>query len=299
MFDFWKRHHNAVFLLLLLLVAALPFIKYQKASKPTNGGIVVSFYPLGEFARHVVGDTMTVTIVTPAGTEPHDYEPTAQDMVAIRSSRIFIYNGNGVDGWAEKIVPELIQDHVAVINMSQRVHVESTDPHLWLDPILAGQMVLAIQKTAEQIDPTHADIYKKNASAYLKELTALHLGLQKGLKTCVRRDIVVSHAAFEYFTKRYNLKQVYIAGVSPEDEPSPKRLAEIAAYAKQHKVTHIFFESLVSPKLSETIASEVGAKTAVLNPIEGLSDAQIKAGYNYVKVMRQNLTNLRVALACQ
>ncbi|MEN9327637.1 MAG: hypothetical protein RI947_445 [Candidatus Parcubacteria bacterium] len=294
------RNKLGVSLLITLLVLSGFVLLSTRSNKQKSDRlhITASFYPLGEFARQIAGPNVTIDIITPAGIEPHDYEPTAKDIAAIRSSSLFIYNGNGVDGWADKIANDLTSA-VRVVNIKESLHVTSSDPHYWLDPVLVQAMVKNIKTALINQDPAHTALYEKNAAAYIQELSKLHEDIRKGLKTCAKRQIVVSHAAFGYFAKRYGLTEMYIAGISPEEEPSPKRLAEIADYAKIHQAKYIFFESLVSPKLSETIATEIGAKTMVLNPVEGLSEEEIKEGYTYISVMRKNLNNLREALSCQ
>ncbi len=131
-----------------------------------------------------------------------------------------------------------------------------------------------------------------------QKLDQLDKTYAEGLKTCKQKDIITSHAAFGYLATRYGLNQVAISGISPDEEPSSQQLAEVAKFAKENDVKYIFFESLVSPKLSETIAHEIGAKTLVLDPLEGISDDDIKQGKNYFTVMENNLKNLQKALQC-
>lgn len=173
------------------------------------------------------------------------------------------------------------------------------DPHIWLDPVLAAQIVEAIRDRFIAADPTHAAAYRANAAAYTQELEALDAEYRSGLAVCRIRDAVASHAAFRYLAARYNLMILPIAGISPDDEPSPRAMAEIATIAKEKGITHIFFETLLSPKLAETIAREIGAQTLVFNPIEGLTHEEAARGETYLSLMRTNLANLRTALACQ
>jgi zinc transport system substrate-binding protein len=121
---------------------------------------------------------------------------------------------------------------------------------------------------------------------------------ERGLAQCARREIVVSHASFAYAARRYRLTQVPVMGLSPDSEPSPAQMAQIVRFARRHEVKFIFFETLVSPKLAETLAREVGARTLVLNPIEGLTREDQAAGKGYVELMEDNLADLRTALEC-
>ena len=271
--------------------------------------VVASFYPLAEFAKQVGGNNVEVVNMTPPGAEPHDFEPSPQDIVNAYSSNLFIFNGSGFDPWAEKIRPELENKGVAVINMTEYFDLlkgveeheeaeekdheaEETDPHIWLDPVLAKKEVEIIRDALKKIDPINSELYESNATQYLTQLSVLDKKYKDGLASCNLRDLVASHGAFGYLAKRYALNVVSIAGFSPEEEPSPKRMAEIADLARSKKINYIFFETLVSPKLAETIAREIGAKTLVFNPIEGLTEDELEKGANYISVMEENLNNL-------
>lgn len=282
--------------------------------------VVASFYPLAEFAKQVGGDRIEVVNMTPVGMGPHDFEPTPKDVATLFSSKVFILNGSGLDPWAKKLAPELKKTGITTVEIASHFDLlasteedehgaeegteeigghKAMDPHIWLDPLLAKKEVEIIRDTLIDVDPTNAQTYTANTQQYLAQLSALDEKIRTGLSLCEKKDIVASHGAFGYFAKRYNLRQISIAGISPEEEPSPKRMAEISQLAKQKNIKYIFFETLVSPKLSETIAREIGAETLVFNPIEGLTNEEIGTGENYISVMEKNLENLKVALICK
>lgn len=277
--------------------------------------IAASFYPLAELARQVGGDRVEVINMTPAGVEPHDYEPTPRDIIKIRSAKVFLFNGGNTDAWAEKIQEDLKKRGVEVVNMSetlaksgellkgQEVVEESEkagfDPHFWLDPVLMQKQAIVVRDVLIKVDPGNAEYYTKTAADYLTQLAALDQKYREGLAHCQIRDVITSHAAFGYLARRYNLNMIYISGLSPDEEPSPRRIADIARLARQKNIEYIFFEPLTSPKLAQTIAQEVGAKTLVFNPLEGLTDEEVQAGKNYISIMEENLKNLRIALRCQ
>jgi zinc transport system substrate-binding protein len=173
------------------------------------------------------------------------------------------------------------------------------DPHVWLDPTLAVAQVEAIRAGLAKANPANADHYASNAKSYAARLTALHEAFTTGLAQCKRREIVVSHAAFTYLADRYKLLQIPVMGLAPQAEPSPAELARVVRLVRRLKANVIFFETLVSPRLAETLAAEVGAKTLVLNPVEGLTAEEEKAGKDYVALMQDNLANLRAALDCR
>ncbi len=290
--------------------------------------IITSFYPMEEFTSKVAGDLADVEVLIPPGTEPHDWEPTPQDIAKMTEANMIVYNGAGMEGWIDQVKDSLGSNGPVLVEASKGVQIlEGTeeedhehegetgdhseesadhseeghdhggfDPHVWLSPKQAQTEVKNIEAALVQLDPTHADQYKQNADAYIKELTQLDNDYKTGLSRAKRKDFITQHAAFAYMARDYGLTQVPISGLSPEQEPTAAQMAKVVDFAKQHNVKTIFFETLVSPKIAETIANEVGAKTAVLNPLEGLTDDQVKAGENYITVMRENLKGLEQAL---
>lgn len=279
--------------------------------------VVTSFYPMYEFSKQVAGEHADVIGLIPAGVEPHDWEPSAKDMAEIKEADIFVYNGL-VEGWAEqalesapndkRVVVEAI-DGIQLIEAVEHDHEEegheeegheeelhSLDPHIWLSPVLAQQEVLAIQEAFEKADPANKDAYKANADAYISKLKELDDAFKSGLQGVKHTAFVTQHAAFGYLAKEYGLTQVPIAGLSPEQEPSPEQMAEVVAFAKEHQIKTILFETLVDPKIAQTIADEIGAKTDVLNPIEGLTDEDKKDNLDYIGIMTKNLEALKKAL---
>ncbi len=273
----------------------------------TKVRVVASFYPMYYFASQIGGDKATVKNLTPAGSEPHDYEPTTQDIATIEKSNLLILNGGKLEAWGNKIKDILKGTEVKIIVAAdsvanQQIEEEGhtiQDPHVWLNPQLAKVEVKNIEQGFEQVDPQDKSIFQTNAKALSDKLDILNTAYKQGLSNCAKKNIVTSHAAFGYLAKAYGLNQVAIAGLSPDAEPSSQQLVDITKFTKQNNIRYIFFESLVSPKLSQTIASEVGATTIVLDPIEGLSDDDIKAGRDYFTIMQSNLANLRTALQCQ
>ena len=276
---------------------------------PESDGVrvVTSLYALSDFAGHVGGGLVSVTNITPAGTEPHDYEPTPQDIARVYSADLFIFNGNGMDPWADKILPDLEAQGIVVLRMSD--HVRSLeagpegngerDPHFWLDPGIAQKEVGIIADALTKIDEGHAKEYIQNRDSFIAALAQLDREYEAGLSSCLLHEIFTSHNAFAYLAARYNLGVRYIQGLSPDEEPSARRIAELADRARAENVRYIFFETLVSPRVANTLAGEIGAQTLVLNPIEGLTDAELRDGKDYISIMRNNLVALRTALSCQ
>lgn len=271
--------------------------------------ISASFYPLAEFSKQVGGDLVDVQTITPSGVEPHEYEPTSKDVAKLYSSDLVLLNGNGIDTWSDKLVDDLQSKDIAVLRIAdgidslkgdvQQEEGFELDPHFWLNPINAQKEIDLIAEELIKIDPTHQEEYNKNRQVYKGKLVELDEKYKLGLSSCKLREIVTSHNAFNYLAHQYGLSTLYILGLSTDEEPSPKTIADVSTVAKQKGIKYIFFETLLSPKISEAIASEIGAQTLVLNPIEGLTQEDLNSNKNYLSIMYDNLENLRKALECQ
>jgi zinc transport system substrate-binding protein len=273
--------------------------------------VVTAFYPLQFLSRQLGGDRIAVTDLTKPGAEPHDVELTARQVGRISDAALVVYLKGfqpAVDEAVELQAPDRAFDAGSVVELlplgeeqhdepGAEEHAEAAggrDPHVWLDPVRYAAISDALGERLAAVDPAHAADYRARAVALHGQLGQLNAEFAAGLRTCARRSIVTSHEAFGYLAQRYDLSEVGITGISPEQEPSARRLAEVAAEARATGTTTIFFETLVSPKVADTIAREVGARTAVLDPLEGLTEP----GQDYFSVMRSNLAALRTALGC-
>jgi len=204
------------------------------------------------------------------------------------------YSEYGSDNEKDTENGEYFLDH----NHHEHEH-GGNDPHVWLSPLLAVEMVDNITQGFVKADPKNTVYYTDKAEALKIRLVELDTKYRQELSQCVSRNIVTSHTAFTYLAASYNLNQIPIAGLSPEEEPSLQELVEITDFVRANNVKYIFFETLVSSRLAETIATEVGAKTLVLDPIEGITQNDIIAGETYFSLMERNLTNLKIALECK
>ncbi|MFE9191321.1 metal ABC transporter substrate-binding protein [Micromonospora sp. NPDC007208] len=279
---------------------------------PQRVDVVAAFYPLQFLAERIGGDAVRVTNLAKPGAEPHDLELNPSQVGEVSDAELIVYlkgfqpavddavaqNGGDRAFDVTSVQPLLDASAGGHDHEGEEGHAEESggkDPHVWLDPTRLAGIGDQLAQRLGKADPDHAADYTSRAAALRADLTTLDGEFKNGLATCQRREIVTSHAAFGYLADRYQLDQVGITGLSPDVEPSPQRLAHVIEEAKEHQATTIFFETLVSPKVAETIAGQVGAKTAVLDPIEGLA-----AGSNgdYLSVMRTNLRTLQTALSC-
>jgi zinc transport system substrate-binding protein len=294
---------SAVVLVILVSGACSSGGAAGDASKVT---VVAGFYPLAEAATKVGGNLVTVENLTPPGVEPHDLELTPQEIADIQEANVVLYLGEGFAPAVEQAVGDaggvaidLLRGtplHPGVPEPGEGGTV--SDPHVWLDPVLYRQVVDRVEAALAQVSPAGASTFHSNAAAFDVELSGLHGDYRSGLAGCARKVIVTSHAAFGYLSARYGLTQEPIAGLSPDAEPSAQRLSELSDLVRRDGVTTIFTEELVSPKIAETLAREVGVTTAVLDPLEGLTKREVSAGEDYVGVMRANLKVLQKALGC-
>ena len=257
--------------------------------------VVASFYPLAEAARQVGGDRVRVTDLTPAGTEPHDVELSPRQVDDLDGADVVLYIGRDF----QPAVQEMAERRDAGrVDLLARIPLHGEDPHFWLDP---QRMATAVDEVADGLaaaSPSDASVFRAGAARYRGALNDLDADFEQGLASCARHEIVTAHDAFGYLAERYGLTQVAIAGLAPESEPDPERLASLSTSVKTKGITTVFYEDLVSPDVARTLARETGARAAVLSPIEGLTKDQRDGGQNYLTVMRSNLTALRSALDC-
>jgi zinc transport system substrate-binding protein len=267
------------------------------AAAGSNGktSVVAAFYPLAYAAEQIGGPRVDVTNLTPPGAEPHDVELTPQEVGRIQTADVVLYLSHDFQPAVEQAVGEAKGarvDTLAGIGLRKGVGDEAgkTDPHVWLDPVLYARVVIKIGAALGR---------PQRAAALARRVLRLDHAYRAGLADCKRKDFVTSHAAFGYLAARYGLHQVPITGIDPESEPSPQHLQSLIELVRREHVKTVFFERLVSPRLAETVARDAGAKTTVLDPIEGLTPSEQSKGFTYFTLMRQNLRELRTTLRCR
>ena len=295
-----KNFLTITLILVIVAGAIYAFRGTEPQRTPTSPKlqIAASFYPLAYFAERIGGVRVVVTTITPAGVEPHEYELTPKDVATVEGSRLLLLNGTGFETWEDKVPRGSGTHRTEIVKVSDGL-TEKSDPHIWLSPPLADRMVDNIEAGIKKLDPENADFYAQNAALLKADLVELDLDYRSGLSHCRLNTIVTSHSAFGYLSEAYGLVQIPIVGISPEAEPSAKELAAVATIARTKHIKYIFFETLVSPKLAETVAREIGAQTLVLSPIEGLTTEEIQTGKDYFTEMRSNLSHLQTALECK
>jgi zinc transport system substrate-binding protein len=290
------------FLLLTVVGLAIFAVVKNTTYKLGTGkiSVVASFYPLYDFTKNIGGEKISVINMTPAGSEPHDFEPSAKSLADAQKADLFVYNGGTLEPWTSGFLESYSGNIVKASNNIDLIHESNgNDPHFWLDPVAAQKIVDNITAGLIKVDSSNKDYYLKNSKEYKAKLKKLDDDFKNSLVSCKTRTIITSHQAFSYLASRYNLNPIPISGLSPDEEPSAGKLAEISNVVKDQNIKYIFFESLTTTRLADTIARETGAKTLVFDPIEGLTDQDIKQGKNYINTQYENLQNLRTALSCE
>jgi zinc transport system substrate-binding protein len=248
--------------------------------------VVASFYPLAFAAEQLGGADVAVHNLTPPGAEPHDLEATPEDVDELRDADLVLLLGDGFQpqledaaGTGERVLRLLDTEGLDL--------AANGDPHVWLDPL---RFVLIVKRIATALD--------RPAAGLERRLRSLDDAYRRGLAHCARREVVTSHKSFGYLADRYGLEQIAITGLSPEAEPAPRDLEQAIDAVRDTGATTVFLEPLVSPRVVDTVAREAGVTTAVLDPIEGLTEEE-EDGADYFSLMRDNLAALRKALACR
>jgi zinc transport system substrate-binding protein len=273
--------------------------------------VVASFYPIFEFVKKVGGDRVEVTSLIPVGAEPHDFDPTVQQVQNAQAADMVVFNGAGFE--EERLMDinaQFIVDTSKGLNLTTDTagHNEenggdnelSYDPHIWLDPLLVKQQVEQIRDGLIRIDPINAEYYNENANSFITELDNLDRTIRARLSDCEKKDFIAFHNAFSYFADRYGLTQHSIQGISPEAEILPQRLQQIIALAREMGIDTIYSEELVDSRLANVIAQEIpNGRVLLLSPIEGVSKEEQNTGIGYLDKMNENIENLRLGLKCK
>ena len=333
----FNRHRTRIVAAMSALTLALGLASCSDSSDDSKGGssgklkVAASFYPIQWLTQQIGGDHVDVSSVTPAGTEPHEFEISTKQIAELNKTKALFYV-KGFQPSLDDAVGSL--SDVSAVDLTKNVNLvhhegllehdhdhgdkkgdeekghedgkehdhaeghdhgdDAADPHFWLDPARMKRAADAIAAELSKKDPGHADAYKKNNEALQKKLDGLDKSFQTGLATCERRSIVTTHTAFGYLADRYKLSQVGLSGIDPESEPSPATLAKVKKYVQENGTTTIFTEELVSGKPAETLAKETNTVTAVLSPLESKPEKG-----DYQAAMTDNLTALKKALACK
>jgi len=305
-----NRAAVAVGVVVIVVVVTLStyLLFYTPTSTPKRKGlsVIATFYPIYDFASNVCLDKANVTILVPETLDVHDFDPTPLDIQRVANADILIYNGAGLEPWIPDLVKAVGKPSLVVIDTSvgiaplqaapefQRGN-HTIDPHIWLDPLNAEKQVENIAQGMENADPANAQAYASNAAAYEAKLDTLNREILTNTTSTKTRVFVTFHEAFAYFAKRYNLTQIPIQGPFQE-EPTPTDIQNVVNVIKQYRLHYVGYESLENPAISEAVSAQTNATLILMDPIEGLTQADKIAGKNYLSLMREDSQNIAEAL---
>ena len=312
-----KKQVTITFFLIIALF--LSGCSNSQNSKTTTSNdkinIYTTVYPLQYFAQEIGGPYVNVKTVYPPGTDEHTFEPSQKDIIQMADSDLFFYIGYNLEGFVTKAQPILDDQGVKTVAIGESVSLDKTtvanhkehtandghnhgevDPHLWLDPVYASQMAAAIKNELVKKMPAQSDYFEAQYKKLNEKLQTIDGKLADTIKNGKTNEIIVSHAAYGYWEKRYGLKQISVTGITTSNEPSQKDLENIVKTAKEHNLHYVIFEQNVSSKLTEIIQNEIGAKALKLHNLSVLTNADLKAGANYESLMNQNIKTLQIAL---
>lgn len=311
-------------ILMIAVITLISFAPYARADQELK--VITTIFPLYDFAREIGGDRVNVSMLLPPGVEAHTFEPKPQDIVRLNKADVFLYTGESMEPWAGDMLKGVtnkalvavdtgngivLMDHsghhhgqedeheMAEEHPNELGHVGG-DPHIWLDPVLAGAMVAAIEKAFSRKDPANSAFYRANADSYQAKLKDLDARYSATLSACqIRTIIYAGHFAFGYLARRYNLEHVSpYNGFSPDAEPAPKNIKEIVDTIKKVGSSTIFYEELIDPKVARMIAGETGARLELLHGAHNISKDDM-GSLSYLKIMEANLDKLKAGLNCR
>jgi zinc transport system substrate-binding protein len=296
-------------LVIAVAIAALSVTwRAERAGAAEKVGVAAAFYPVAFAAQQVGGKRVAVTNLTPVGAEPHDLELTPDDLDGLLDAKVAFVLGSDFQPAVEKaarrrdkppieLLPKLVDTQGKKV--AKEGEQGGVDPHVWLDPVLMSQLVGEVERGLAGVDKKGTATYRRNAAALEQKLADLDARYRERLTGCARDLLVTSHEAFGYLASRYGLRQQGVAGLSPDTEPDPARLGELANLARDQGVTTVFTEENVSPRIAETLARDAGGlRTEVLSPLESLSKRESKKHDNYFTLMDANLNKIAAALGC-
>jgi zinc transport system substrate-binding protein len=280
--------------------------------------IYTTVFPLEDFTKKIGGEHVRVETILPPGTDAHTYEPSTKTMMKLADGDAFIYSGAGIEGFAEKAEEVLKGEGVKVIKAAEGIELEKygegenpgeeghehghehhdyeLDPHVWIDPVLCIRLAENIKDALVDLKPEQKSDFEQNYAKVKKELESLDREFHRVIDQAPHKQIIVTHAAYGYWEKRYGIQQLSITGLSPSQEPSQKQLARLADQAKKLQIRYVIFEENVTPKVAEVLRRELKAESLTLHNLETITEKDRKTGKDYFKLMRENLQTLQKAL---
>ena len=319
--------------LLMVIAAFLSGCGQDGADQKENDDLLqvyTTVYPLQFFAQQIGGEYVNVETIYPPGADEHTFEPSQKDMMALADADLFFYIGLGLEGFVNKANKTLENEDVKMVPVGESLHLDEEgehkeeashegeaaeeghddeehadedghahgdfDPHVWLDPIYANELALAIKNQLAEQMPEHKDTFEQNYTKLTAQFKDLDKEFSEVIGSAKRKEILVSHSAFSYWEERYGIQQISISGQSTTNEPSQKELQNLISHAKEEKINYVLNEQNFNSKLAKMIQDEIGAKSLTLHNLSVLTDEDLKNNETYFTLMEKNITTLGKAL---
>jgi len=315
---------RAVFM--VLFVIGLAGSWDSASGQETRTRVVTTLFPLYDFARNIGQNKIDLSLLLPPGVEPHAFGPKPSDMARVAQAEVFIYTGQSMEPWAERILKGVGASRLQVVDASKGVALmkmesaeagmgnvmggqghnhgghglKGVDPHIWLDLANSQKIVDTIADALVLARPAEERLLKQNAAAYKEKLRALDDAFATELSKCPKREFIhAGHYAFGYLARRYHLTYVAAQGFVPDSEPTAKQLAALARQVRSWGLKAVFYEELVEPRIARTVAEETGAELLMLHGAHNLSRQDFEKGTSFIGIMQGNLAHLKRGLGCQ
>jgi zinc transport system substrate-binding protein len=296
------------FILVILGFCSSSFLRESvAAAQKPRIKIIASIFPLMEFAGEVAAERGEVSLLLPPGAGVHTWQPRASDIMRLAAADLFIYVGAGLEPWIPDLLKSISPQKFKILAVADFLPLEEKkesgqeedDPHVWLDFGLDRMIVSRVAETLSEIDPAGASLFRRNAATYNEKLRKLDEHFSQSLGQCRHRTFLLAgHAAFGYLARRYHLVQLSLYGLSPDAEPTPRRLLDTIVWARGHTIKTVYMEANTSDRMAKVLAREIQAGILVLNPGANLNKKEWDSGLTFFDIMEENLKNLKKGLIC-
>lgn len=300
----FARHESGIYLVIavvtaVLVIAAIATLAVTPSADDDRLDVVASFYPIWFFASEIGGERAEVEMLIPDNVEPHSWQPSPSDLIKVSDADMFIYNGGGLEPWADEFISQISNPGVVIVDTSSNVSQimvdgKYEDPHFWLDPLSAKVQAKNILEGYALADPANASYYEERENDLEARLDTLHNDFLRGLENRTKKAIVTTHEGFGYLAHRYGIEDYAALGISADEMPSTHDLAKLVEIIEQLELRYVFAEPIYSDAVIETIARETGADVLILDGLHGRTG--IHAGMDYFGIMQENLKNLKIGL---
>lgn len=320
---------TSLYLIILLILSTFAAGCSSSSKSPDSSGkekltVYTTIFPLEDFAKKIGGEHVEVASIYPPGADAHTYEPTQKVILNIANSDLFIYNGAGMESFTDKLTNTLSKENVKIVESTEGIalidhshehgeededqdghdhehgeedhHHHDVDPHVWLDPVLAMHQANLIKEALIELKPDAEKDFEKNYLAIKKQFEELDNKFRETVDHAQKKEILVAHEAYGYWENRYGIEQIGITGLSPTNEPSQKKLAEIIEIAKEHELNYIIFETFATPKIADIVKKEIGAEILRMHHLSSQSEEDKKDNKDYFDLMNENIATLQKAL---